>query len=59
MTTVLMSVCAQGVTACPGANRYGAHAEDMKTVDPDRAEGRPVSEMPLRHPHRPLTAEKV
>ena len=57
--TVLMSVFAHGVTAYPGASWYGAHAEDMKTVDPDCAEGRPVSEMPLRHPHRPLTAEKV
>ena len=51
IATVLMSVFAHGLTAVPGAARYAAHAEAMK-VGPDMPEHMPVTELPVRIPHR-------
>ena len=51
IATVLLSVFAHGVTALPGTNWYAGRAEEMK-AEPDMAEFVPVSEMPVRIPHR-------
>ena len=51
IATVLLSVFAHGVTALPGTNWYAARAEEMK-AEPDMAEFVPVTEMPVRIPHR-------
>ena len=51
IATVLLSVFAHGVTALPGTNWYAARAEEMK-AEPDMAEFVPVTEMPVRLPHR-------
>ncbi len=47
MTTVLFSIIAHGLTAVPGANWYGAHAE-ANQGDDSMPELMPVSEMPTR-----------
>ena len=51
IATVVLSVFAHGVTALPGTNWYAARAEEMK-AEPDMAEFVPVTEMPVRIPHR-------
>ena len=51
IATVLLSVFAHGVTALPGTNWYAGRAEEMQ-AEPDMAEFVPVSEMPVRIPHR-------
>jgi len=46
IVTVLFSTFAHGITAYPGANRYGAHAAEM--ADDDMPEFEEVTEMPIR-----------
>ena len=50
ITTVLLSVLAHGVTAYPGAQWYARRIEGEPR---DVAEHAPVTEMPVRLPHRP------
>ncbi len=51
IVTVFLSVFAHGLTAWPASKWYAARAEEMKD-EPDMEELVPVTEMPVRIPHR-------
>ena len=51
IATVLMSIFAHGLTAVPGSRWY-ARRTDLMKGEPDMAELVPVTEMPVRIPHR-------